>query len=248
MYGQGPVRAILMGDSHADHLLAGLLENIPEGQGSVLFRGMAACLITFDARFNQAGGERCDQMSQWLKENHRSLPAGVPLVLAGAYSRYTNSSEISNREVLFYFDEQLRTFSAEYFQTFRERYVAMVCELARERPVYQVRATPILNQDVPQIMGRALLLGQPVPELSLSLKRYREQHALMQAWQDEAAQRCGARIIDPLPLLCDDQECPGARDGLPLYRDSNHLSQRSSRMLAPVFAEVFANEQQAVAP
>lgn len=248
LYGQGPVRAILMGDSHADHLLAGLLENIPEGQGSVLFRGMAACLITFDARFNQAGGERCDQMSQWLKENHRSLPAGVPLVLAGAYSRYTNSSEISNREVLFYFDEQLRTFSAEYFQTFRERYVAMVCELARERPVYQVRATPILNQDVPQIMGRALLLGQPVPELSLSVKRYREQHVLMQAWQDEAAQRCGARIIDPLPLLCDDQECPGARDGLPLYRDSNHLSQRSSRMLAPVFAEVFANEPQAVAP
>ncbi len=242
LYGQGPVRAILIGDSHADHLLAGLLENIPEDKGSVLFRGMALCLITFDARFNQEGGERCDQMSQWLKENHRSLPAGVPLVLAGAYSLYTNSSEISDREVLFYFDEHVRTFSAEYFRIFRERYVTMVCEMARERPVYQVRATPILNQDVPQIMGRALLLGEPVPELSLSMKRYREQHVFIHAWQDEAVERCGAHVLDPLPLLCDADHCPGARDGLPLYRDNNHLSQRSSRMLASVFAEVFESD------
>lgn len=248
VYDQGPVRAILVGDSHAHQLLAALSENIPAGEGTVMFRGVAACLVTFGARFHKEGGERCDQLNQWLQENHRSLPAGVPLVLAGVYSRYTNHSEASDQEAQFHFDEQLRVFSQAYFDVFRERYLATICELASERPVFLVRPTPVLSLDVPQVVGRALLLGRPVPDISLSLDSYRQQHALIFEWQDEAVERCGARVIDPLPLLCDAEKCPGVHDGLPLYRDSNHLSERSSRLLAPVFAEVINPGVRASAP
>src|SRR5690606_1051528 len=110
LYGDGPVRAILIGDSHADHLLAGLRRNIPQGGGAVLFKGVAACLVTFDARSSQ-GAARCDQLNQWLKDNHREPPAGVPLVLAGIYSSYTSQGQASEREAAFYFDEQVRHFS-----------------------------------------------------------------------------------------------------------------------------------------
>jgi peptidoglycan/LPS O-acetylase OafA/YrhL len=245
--GEGPVRAIVMGDSHAHHLLAALRANIPSGEGSVLFRGVAACLVTFDARFHREGGERCDQLNDWLKANHRSLPQGVPLVLSGVYSRYTNRSEVDeNAEALYYFDEKVRNYSQAYFEQLHERYLSTICELTSARPVYLVRPTPIFADDVPQVMGRALLLGRDMPDLSYSMQSYRQEHALILQWQDEAAERCGARILDPLPLLCDGESCPGARDGLPLYRDSNHLTERASRMLAPLFRQVTERPEETV--
>lgn len=205
----------------------------------MLFKGVAACFVMFDVRSNH-GGVRCDRLNQWLSQHHRELPAGVPLIFTGIYSAYTNQSQVTGHHANFYFDEQVQVFSEAYFQQFRERYLKMACELAETRPVFVVRPTPIMPVEAPQVMGRARLLGQPVPQISSSLQSYREQHAFILELQDEATQRCGIRILDPLPLLCDEEQCPASRDGLPLYRDTSHLTERSSRALAPVFAEVFA--------
>jgi hypothetical protein len=47
------------------------------------------------------------------------------------------------------------------------------------------------------------------------------------------------KILNPLPYLCDDQKCDGTRDGMPLYVDDNHLSERGNRLLVPMFKQVF---------
>ena len=239
-YGNGPLRAIVVGDSHADHLLAGLRANIQVGEGVVQFRGVAACFVMFGAQSNQ-GGVRCERLSQWLKEHHHELPGGVPLILTGIYSAYTNQSQVSDKPTTFYFDEQVQQFNETYFNQFREHYLAMTCELARLRPVFVVRPTPIMPRNVPQVLGRARLLGQPAPRIASSRQSYQAQHAFILALQDEAAEQCGVRILDPLPLLCDADQCPGERDGVPLYRDTSHLTEHSSRTLAPLFVEVLTH-------
>jgi hypothetical protein len=39
------------------------------------------------------------------------------------------------------------------------------------------------------------------------------------------AARTGAQLIDPVPALCDRERCPlTTADGLPIFRDSNHLN------------------------
>lgn len=42
--------------------------------------------------------------------------------------------------------------------------------------------------------------------------------------------RCGAHILDPLPYLCDGQNCYGSRDGWPLYVDDDHLIEIGSNV------------------
>lgn len=46
----------------------------------------------------------------------------------------------------------------------------------------------------------------------------------------------------PLPYLCHNDRCCGSRDGHPLYRDDNHLTETGNKVLAPMFAEVFGSE------
>src|SRR5690606_38414810 len=150
LYGKGPVGAILLGDSHADHLVAGLRAGLPQAGTSVMFKGVAACFVSFGARGGQ-GRERCDALNQWLEAEHQTLPEGVPVILAGIYSAYTNQSKRSDKAVLFHFDPAAKTYNEAFFQSFREHYVRMSCELARHRPVYLVRPTPIMRQEVPQV-------------------------------------------------------------------------------------------------
>src|SRR5690606_33356192 len=96
-----------------------------------------------------------------------------------------------------------------FLQEFREQYVATACQLAAHRPLYLMRPVPEMNDSVPHLMGRALLLGKQV-EPSITRAAYLERHALVWAAQDEAAARCGVHLLDPLPYLCDEQKCYGS--------------------------------------
>lgn len=76
-------------------------------------------------------------------------------------------------------------------------------------------------------------------EVSISLAEYHQRNDVFWAAQDAARERCGVRILDPLPYLCRDGRCQGSRDGRPLYYDDNHLSEFGNRLLVPMFAEAF---------
>lgn len=239
IYGEGELKAILVGDSHADHLIAGMMKGRPSGEGQILFKGVAACFVAFDVRSSR-GNVRCDELNRWLERNHDTLPAGVPLIFSGIYSEYTNKSQISSDvEALFYFNASVRVFGEDYFRIFREKYLSMVCEVARERPVYLVRPTPTMPVDVPQTVGRAMLLNEPVGRVGVSLHDYGRRNSFMLSVQDEAVQRCGVGILDPLPFLCEGGYCSGIRNGRPLYRDTSHLTETASRSLSNMFSAIF---------
>ncbi len=76
--------------------------------------------------------------------------------------------------------------------------------------------------------------------MQIARTEYHARHDVVRGVQREAAGRCGATLLDPAEWLCDVQRCHASRDGLPLYLDSDHLSERGNRVLVPMFARVFA--------
>ena len=77
------------------------------------------------------------------------------------------------------------------------------------------------------------------------MEEYRKRHAFVWSVQDEAAARCGVKILDPLPYLCRDGRCWGDVDGRPIYYDDDHLSERGGAQLIPIFRSVFKPDLQA---
>jgi hypothetical protein len=110
--------------------------------------------------------------------------------------------------------------------------------LAKDRPVYLVRPIPEMGIHVPNAMARSIAFGKK-RDVSISLADYHQRHAFIWAAQDAARDRCGVKILDPLPYLCPDGRCRGAQNGRPIYYDDDHLSEYGNKLLVPMFAEVF---------
>lgn len=93
-------------------------------------------------------------------------------------------------------------------------------------------------------MGRAAQRGENV-RVSVSLDEYEERHRVAWEAQDRAAAECGVKLLDPRPYLCNNGRCWGDVDGIPVYYDDDHLSERGGQLLIPLFRQMFEQPAQA---
>jgi len=246
VFGGEQIGALVIGDSHADAVVTAIAESLPSEQQGVYFQGKSACLMVFTAHrvSRKEEPEPCQILKDSLREQLPTLYPGKPLIVVNRTSVYA-MGELPMPGVNYpgrptvYFTKQFETPATEFLQEFHQHYVASACELSEHHPLYLVRPIPEMMSSVPQLLGRAMLLGKQV-ELSITRSAYEQRNAAVWAAQDEAAARCGARILNPLPYLCDENNCYGSRNGWPLYVDDDHLSEFGNRLLIPMFAQIFA--------
>jgi peptidoglycan/LPS O-acetylase OafA/YrhL len=253
VFGGDRISAIVVGDSHADALVTAISASLPAKELGIYFKGMSACLIVLAAHpsGNSEVTDKCVRLKEGLIDELDRLYPGKPLIVINRTTFYAlgelpipGVESPGKPEV--YFSQRVERPTPGFLQEFREQYVATACQLAAHRPLYLMRPVPEMNDSVPHLMGRALLLGKQV-EPSITRAAYLERHALVWAAQDEAAARCGVHLLDPLPYLCDEQKCYGSRDGRPLYIDDDHLSEYGNRLLIPMFSKVLGQSQSSLA-
>ena len=237
------IRALVIGDSHADALVTAVAASLGDPGRGVYFRGTSNCLTAFGAhRIDERPGDDCARLHADLAATLDRLYPGLPLVVINRTTAYAFGSEAqqlrTGGEPMFYFSSPQATSTPAFLAEFRQHYLDTACALAKNHPLYLVRPIPEMRVSVPTAMGRAMLLGKP-HEISLPLADYHRRHAFVWSLQDEASKRCGAVILDPLPYLCDRERCYASRDGRPLYRDVDHLSEYGNRLLVPMFARIF---------
>ncbi|MEG3089318.1 acyltransferase family protein [Sphingomonas sp. PB4P5] len=62
---------------------------------------------------------------------------------------------------------------------------------------------------------------------------------------DRLDNRDRVQVLDPAPILCPNGDCSFARNGVPLYSDTNHLTSTAARMIAPLYPAIFDRTEQA---
>lgn len=244
VFGSGPVRAVLIGDSHAGAVADVVQAAVNStGEGSVLFRGHAGCLIVFGARKDGDTGRACQAVQDWVARDLPRIHPHVPAILVLRTSAYVfgdspgETNQLSGRPE-YYFSRRYDAPTAAFLQEFRERYLETVCSIAKTRPLYIVRPVPEMPVDVPNALARDILIGRQ-RDIGIDMQRYQTRHKFVRSLQNEARDTCNVQLLDPVPLLCQEEYCPGAIDNKPLYYDDDHLSLRGSELLAPMFRSVF---------
>lgn len=245
-YGGDRLGVIVIGDSHALSVVTAVANSLPSKELHALEWSRSGCRTIKDLIQERANGQLCGQHIADAIKRSRVLDSSVPILIvnrisAGIYGPNEGSyTKVAPTE---YISGQFPSRTPEYFAEMQKGMIATACAFADHRPVYMLRPIPELKVDVPRIMGRAAILGK-VKRVSISVEEYDERHKIAMEAQDRAAAECGVILLDPRPYLCADGRCWGDVDGIPVYSDDDHLSERGGQLLIPLFKQMFASEGQ----
>ncbi|WP_231614053.1 acyltransferase family protein [Pseudoalteromonas sp. NZS71_1] len=246
-YGDGEVKAIVLGDSHAQALVEGIGVQALLYNGSVIDWGLKACntikgVYTTD-NFGNVIDDSCGKLVSKLITRAGKEFKGVPVIIINRTSQNLigknedKTSSPPNRFV----DKRFQTRSDAYRENLVSHMVDTICEFTENNPVYLLRPLPELKINVPKSMFRSMLIQNQAERVKLPKLEYDTRQKTAYEMQNKAVQKCGAKILNPIPLLCDSEFCHGDIDGKPLYFDDDHLNLYGTKIISPVFDEVFMN-------
>ena len=244
IYGGSELKAIVMGDSHANALISAMQAALPLPQQGAMELTYPSCPTLLGAHRTNQKYSQCTDFNNWAVEKLTRDHIGVPLIIVNrstsmAYGVIESDATTKPNQPMVYFSKIVSTPTPDFLNEFRESLINTACTIAQNRPVYFVRPIPEMGINVPKILSRSLMFGNGDPNISTSLTDYHKRHFFIWEAQDQAAKRCGIKILDPLPYLCSNGRCWGSKNGRPLYYDDDHLSEYGNKLLIPMFKQVF---------
>jgi peptidoglycan/LPS O-acetylase OafA/YrhL len=233
---------IVIGDSHSSGVISAIERLKPSNGLQVLFAHSDGCPTILKIKHISDVENQCGNLIESTLRESRSLPSEITLIIINrtSYYFYGWNESMNNPRPPYYINKPYNSRSKEYIEEIKQGMIDTACEFAKLRPVYMVRPIPELKLHVPSVMGRALIVGEP-RRVSVDLNEYYDRNQLAWQVQDIAAKKCGVKILDPLPYLCSNGKCWGDENGMPFYKDDDHLSVLGRQRLSPMFKQVFEN-------
>ena len=240
-YGNGQqLKAIVWGDSHANAVVNAVAASSEQYDGHVLSWTSSSCptvvgmLSLADSQYN------CErQVNRFLVEVQH-YPKDVPVIVVNRLNAYLlGNNESQNGQPQTYVHTPYSTKNLHVFQEeIVKGYKQAVCQLSKTHPVYVLQPIPemgknVLNEELKYSMIFQQGLGMKIPKSS-----HVQRSQLHLDVNEKLAQQCGVKLLDPLPYLCDEQQCYGSQNNIPYYFDDDHLSLRGARRLMPLFEPI----------
>ncbi|MBC3380914.1 acyltransferase [Serratia fonticola] len=247
VFGGDNIRVIVLGDSHGDATISAILASLPNKEDGLIDLTYAGCPTISGAMV--VPGEldkniQCKEFNQWLKGKLTTLDRKIPVVIINRGSSFVFGQQIAGSKInkpSIYFSIIYDAPTTEFLEEYKTKLVSTACSIAQQREVFLVRPYPEMLVDVPKTLSRAMSFGMKMPIVSITESEYIKRHSFIWGAQDEAAKKCGVKILNPVPYLCKSGQCLGTYKDRPIYFDDNHLSEYGNKLLIPMFREVFFN-------
>jgi hypothetical protein len=238
IYGGANIKVILVGDSHASSLVSAIQASLTSQNDGVLAFTYSSCPTIFGVQLERKD-LKCAEFNEWVLNEIRNQPSDLPLVIVNRLSAYVFGSHIesdsSYNKPLIFFDKLYASPTKYFLNQFKDKMIASTCEFAKLRRVYLIRPVPEMQVNVPKYVAKQLMLARD-PEDFVSWKDYQKRNSFVWSIQDQASEKCGAKIVDITPSLCPNGICMGVFNNRPLYYDEHHLSLYGSSFLKIVTA------------
>ena len=244
-------RWLILGDSHANAVAAGLMKAMP---GQWLNLGGGGCM-PFDG-VDSGSDELGLQCPRQIPEAFIRFAVDTPRIqnvlinVRGAF--YVNATEVggaaegSRRWLREASDlkDSAPDLAADNVSIFRAGVARTLRALGHAgKHVVWVLNTPEPGADVNACLKPRAGEGWLGPHAScaVTLKSYEARNKVyreivlseVSRWNEQRPAHAPAvKVLDPSEVLCDSDSCPLVKDGKPLYRDGDHLSIQGSDLLA----------------
>lgn len=247
IYGNGPIKAIVIGDSHSQAQNVAIGNRASLNGGSILSFGLSGCPTiknTYSISENsKIANYNCGKLvANAIKIVAQKYP-NIPVIIINRNSQYllghNEKKDFQLSPPVNFIDKEFNKRDDFYKENIINHTVNTICEFSKNNPVYLTRPTPELRIDVPKSMFRSSFSNASSKHVKIMRNEYNQRQALAFNMQNIAIKRCGATVLDPIPYLCDNNFCYGDKNGIPLYFDDDHLSSYGATLISPIYDEVF---------
>lgn len=238
-YGQGPLALIVIGDSHADAMMNGIVAALPKGT-SLLAYTISGCPTVKFLKMSNSQKYQCGERISKIITELKHYPQNIPVLVvnrANAIFKGQPENDPSGSPIR-YVNYPHSNFDQNYFKEMENAYIATLKELHDFHPVFVTRPTPEAPLNVVNLASRVKFYDLDDRQLEISREDYMKRSEMTWHAQDKAAQRFGIHIIDLSQFFCDQDSCRLTDHGVPLFRDDDHMSWSASKHLSPLFKKV----------
>ncbi|GDX86038.1 hypothetical protein LBMAG43_20800 [Methylococcaceae bacterium] len=222
--------ALLLGDSHANHLYAGLVMDTDLTGGNLLNIGIGGCYPFVDLTFQE---EKCQQLVNNSLKMAIETPSIGTLILTNRVFKPKDSSQFKKL-----FDSNSRTEDNFYFTLQNSMRKTLQQLLDANKKIIFVLDTPKLDFSPAECVARPWRLsGQSfkTPCASSRLEIDEARRKYLDVVLPVLNEFPSIQILDPLPAFCDEAYCWAIKDKKLLYRDNGHLSEVGAIYLGEYF-------------
>ncbi len=218
---------LLFGDSHANHLYSGLLEQISISD-NFMNLGSGGCLPFFDA---PTSNEKCTQLEKDMLEMVITS-SSIKTIIISARSM-TNENKVtylSKQNVLLrVFVNSDSKLTTDPFITFQNSIRETLQRLsAANKKIVFLLDTPDLEFSPYACVARpwrfsGASVKTPCAILRSNVDNSRKKY--LEIVTQVLSEFPAVKVLDPIPVLCDTDYCRAEKEGKMLYHDSHHLNE-----------------------
>lgn len=245
------IRAIMVGDSHADAITTALADAFDLDKEGIIALTRASCPFILDAHIREKG-VACQQENlkrlEFLQHNYQNIPvfwsARTAVYLHGQNDpeRIINSIDT---QPLIYFDKEYQTATPDLLSQFDTNLDRSIQQISANRTIYVVLPIPEMQQNIPKRVSRALLLDKQQADVALPRQAYDNRNKEALSILYNVARMDNVQLLDPALYLCSETACMGEYQGRPIYYDGDHLSEYGNRLLIPMFKQALSENKTA---
>ena len=238
---QDNIKAIIVGDSHADALTTSLANAFDLKNEGIIALTKASCPLILNIKSLETGDECLNENTKrmdFLKDNYPNIPIFL-VARTGAYiygqTDPDRIRDIRDTKPSIYFTKKYDDFEPSLLKELEVNLNETIKGLSIHRPVYLVLPTPEMRLNVPKTLGKELLINNKKVNSSIEYQLYFERNKSLINITHKVAKANNARVLDPTLYLCDKNRCIGQYKNRPIYYDGDHMSEYGNKLLTPMF-------------
>lgn len=232
----GPARVLIWGDSHAATLGSGFNTYFEErGMKAILAARLGCTPIIGVFRLDYDTAPCVDHNAATL-DYVRSTPSIRTVVLVGRWPLFVEGNRVPGEPGS---PALLRVLGDAHTEGVEANALAFAHGFEKTIDALQqtgsriviIGGIPEIGRSVPDAMALKLTMGAPKlegPTLAATQARQARANSIISAGLDPGQ----VVFVDPVTLMCDER-CPVEQDGVPLYRDDDHLSDAGAALVVP---------------
>ncbi|MFL6690102.1 MAG: acyltransferase family protein [Alphaproteobacteria bacterium] len=229
---------LLWGDSHADMLRPALLDLAVRKKRAGWQFALPGCPPLLQAETSEVANCRAFNDTVLRLANQRPVST---VILAARWARDAEGTLFGEErgEPVILSDDLARghTIRQNRFVFARGLETLVRTLSAHRKKVVIVASVPEVSWAVPEALARVALLHLK-RDIRPTTESYRKRQAFVFEVLNRLNNRYGAQIVYPDSILCRKGHCEVQQNGIPLYRDADHLTAKGVRNLEPLLQDI----------